>query len=302
MENKINIARLLEDCPKGMQLDCTTWENVTLHSAINDTILIMRNDKVPAYGSLVVLNKYGRVTNHPDEKCRIFPKGKTTWEGFVPPCKFKDGDVISVIVNKNLWYGIYQKEFNTILYCHVSYSNSTESLYPSNDAGMCLIDDIVEIRLATEEEKQKLFDAIKANGYKWNFETKTLEKLIKPIFKKGDKVQVKNGVSEPRTINDVYDTFYTLIPTGKLYVIDQDNWELVPNKFDINTLKPFDKVLVRDRDIEEWCISFFDHCNRLENYKYSCVNGSGYARCIPYEENKHLCGTTNDCDDFYKIW
>ena len=28
-------------------------------------------------------------------KCVIFPKGKTTWEGFVPPCKFKDGDILT---------------------------------------------------------------------------------------------------------------------------------------------------------------------------------------------------------------
>ena len=34
------------------------------------------------------------------------------------------------------------------------------------------------VRLATEEEKQKLFDAIELNGYKWNAETKTLEKFV----------------------------------------------------------------------------------------------------------------------------
>ena len=39
---------------------------------------------------------------------------------------------------------------------------------------------LVGTRLATEEEKQKLFDVIKANGYRWNAETKTLEKLIEP--------------------------------------------------------------------------------------------------------------------------
>lgn len=28
MENKINIAELLEDCPKGMELDCIIYDNV----------------------------------------------------------------------------------------------------------------------------------------------------------------------------------------------------------------------------------------------------------------------------------
>ena len=42
------------------------------------------------------------------------------------------------------------------------------------------------VRFATEEEKQKLFQAIKDNRYKWNAETKTLEKLVEPRFKVGD--------------------------------------------------------------------------------------------------------------------
>lgn len=45
------------------------------------------------------------------------------------------------------------------------------------------------IRLATDEEKQKLFNAIKANGYKWNEKTKNLEKLIEP---NGDKATKKH--------------------------------------------------------------------------------------------------------------
>ena len=59
--------------------------------------------------------KNGCYTAHKLSKCVIFPKGKTTWEGFVPPCKFKDGDVIYVksksILNTEL-VGIYKKEDN----------------------------------------------------------------------------------------------------------------------------------------------------------------------------------------------
>lgn len=49
--------------------------------------------------------------------------------------------------------------------------------------GSILYFDIDSTKPATEEEKQKLFKAIKDNGYKWNPETKTLEKLIEPKFK-----------------------------------------------------------------------------------------------------------------------
>lgn len=53
--------------------------------------------------------------------------------------------------------------------------------------------------------------------------------------------------------------------------------------------KPFDKVLVRDIDEEEWECSLFSHIDE-EDY-YVCV-GSWWMQCIPYEGNEHLLGTT----------
>ena len=34
MENKINIAELLKDCPQGMELDCTMFDNVVFDEVI----------------------------------------------------------------------------------------------------------------------------------------------------------------------------------------------------------------------------------------------------------------------------
>ena len=41
MENKINIAELLRNCPKGMELDCTVFENLTFEEIdeVNSRIL-----------------------------------------------------------------------------------------------------------------------------------------------------------------------------------------------------------------------------------------------------------------------
>lgn len=59
------------------------------------------------------------------------------------------------------------------------------ALYIQN-MGFCIDGDIAlkeeDIVFATEEEKQKLFKAIKDNGYKWNEQTKTLEKVKKNLF------------------------------------------------------------------------------------------------------------------------
>lgn len=86
-------------------------------------------------------------------------------------------------------------------------------------------------------------------------------------------------------------------------VVDEDNYELVPKKFNITTLEPFEsRVLVRDYDNRMWIPTFWG--KRLEddsNCSYLTTNGC-YKYCIPYEGNEHLLGTTNDCDDFYKTW
>ena len=206
MENKINIAELLKDCPRGMELDCAMWDDCTF-DGIEDVGYINILVKTPT--GQIKLSKEGCfVHNCNSAKCVIFPKGKTTWEGFVPPCKFKDGDVISVIINKSLWYGIYQKKFNAILYCYASYSTATENVYILSENGVCKIDDIFEIRLATENEKKILFDAIKENGYKWNEETKTLEKLVEPIFKVGNKIRHKIHIRQGNVVTEIKDTHY----------------------------------------------------------------------------------------------
>ena len=72
-------------------------------------------------------------------------------------------------------------------------------------------------------------------------------------------------------------------------------------KFDVNTLQPFDKVLTRCDDSEKWGIDLFGYFDNL--YKGVCCLDAYLQMCIPYnDETKHLVGTTNDCPDYYKWW
>ena len=82
-----------------------------------------------------------------------------------------------------------------------------------------------------------------------------------------------------------------------------NDWELypLPSKFDITTLKPFDKVLVAHKK-GEWHIQFFEKYSPTSKFPFICIGGSAYQRCVPYEENKHLMDTTDDCDEYFKIW
>lgn len=80
------------------------------------------------------------------------------------------------------------------------------------------------------------------------------------------------------------------------------NWKTF-KKFDINTLKPFDKVLVRDNNGSPWFTNFYSHYRKeFSRFCYGCSN-TNYAQCIPYnDETKHLVGTTEDCPEYYKTW
>ena len=264
MENKINIAELIKDCPKGMELDCTMFDNVTFVRVDNNRERFPIEIVVGGLHSKYLTKEgcFHDTTLLPEAKCVIFPKGETTWEGFTPPCQFKDGDIVYIKTkgyNQNEFIIIFKEIKNEHIHKHACFAY--QMLYTRKNA-VCHLVDVEIMRFATEEEKQKLFDAIKANGYHWNSETKTLEKLF------------------PYNI-------------GK-----QNEYELVPNKFDITTLKPYDKVLVRDCDKDMWCVSIFSHTRKD---KYFCI-GSWHNQCIPYDANKKLLGTTNDCDDFYKTW
>lgn len=302
MENKINIAELLKDCPSGMELDCNLFEGLEFDSIVDNEFLpISCRVKNPNGYNGYNFTKYGCWLDATFAKCVIFPKGKTTWEGFVPPCKFKDGDVvvttlgnIAIISNK-----INNKINNKIYitYCGL-FGNDIFTVDKYN---------VCPERHATEEEKQKLFDAIKANGYKWNAETKTLEKLVEPRFKVGNAIQNEDGYKVKITEVNIEDECYgyeSMIAKGigGIAFSEQDNWELIPNKFDITTLKPFDKVLVRVCDTAKWIGDFYMWYDDTEkDFPYNCVGGI-WSQCIPYESNEHLLGTIDDCDEFFLTW
>lgn len=57
--------------------------------------------------------------------------------------------------------------------------------------------------------------------------------------------------------------------------------------------KPFDRVLVRDIQCEEWKASLYSHKNDSRKPYSYCCNGIYYNHCIPYEGNEKLVGTTN---------
>ena len=249
----LNLVEILKNCPEGMELDCTMYDNATFGGIIENGLYPIK--VYVGDGHTTMLTKYGQYADIDFAKCIIFPKGETTWEGFVPPHKFKDGDILSYqcerLKNRTIYIYRYHERFNTAFYVALS-GDVNETFRIDNKGGYSLNGYNDTARFATEEEKQKLFDAIKENGYEWDDETKTLKKLVKP-------------------------------------------------KFDLKTLQPFDKVLVKVGSY--WRIELFSHMYEYNGDIYYACSRSDYKECIPYnDETKHLVNTSEEAPKFYRNW
>ena len=72
-------------------------------------------------------------------------------------------------------------------------------------------------------------------------------------------------------------------------------------KFDPKTLKPFDKVLVRNPN-DMWRCAIFSHMDDRYFYPY-IVSSACFKYCIPYnDDTKHLVGTTEEAPEYYRYW
>lgn len=393
---KINIAEILKGCPLGMELNCTVYEDVYF-DYVDELNIIHCYIQHETHKTSLTFNQHGTPNSDIKSKCVIFPKGKNTWDEFVPPCKFKDGDIISNSRYIAIFHKVgkpYTYFVKDVLYYHCWYNHKYNAFKAKIDYG---IGNVEEYKLATEEEKQKLFDTIKANGYRWNPETKTLEELIElkfnvgdivvitdssgysyivfhnirdidgcykttgyncfagrlfinnkvsyeinsiryanekekeklfkvikdsgyrwdkktktlkklPKFKVGNRIVKQSGLQVPFLITGVgseYYSCYSVIESsvGVLPFAEQDDWELVPNRFDISTLKPFEsRVLVRNSKADYWKPAIFGFIENYKNIVFYVEGGNFYNMCIPYEYNEHLLGKNDDCDEYYKTW
>lgn len=105
--------------------------------------------------------------------------------------EFKDGDIVALVVRKCTHIAIFQSRQETYIGFHAVLCQNDELLLeePFRED-----DGDIELRPATDSEKQQLFDALAKEGKRWNPETKTLDDLPKKCeFKTFDKVLVRNS-------------------------------------------------------------------------------------------------------------
>lgn len=184
MENKINIAEILKDCPKGMELYSPIYGKVELLKVdSNSEYSIKTVTSIDRPGSFT---PYGRLyENYPSAECLLFPSREMRdWTKF-----FKRGDVViknggGMAVVFDGWANDAYTEFNT-----------TVNLYCDNNTGEEEVCDTLLFRKATEEErKQFVKKAERILNGKYNPDTLQVEP-VKPTcpFKPFDKVLVRDN-------------------------------------------------------------------------------------------------------------
>jgi hypothetical protein len=339
MKNKINIVELLKDCPRGMELDCLVYEDVYF-DYVDELNIIHCYVQFETYTTSLLFDKHGAYGGNIKSKCVIFPKGKKTWVGFHRP--FVEGDIVSTEsgmyigivksteddhecrtfcsvhdkkdfhVGKELYFSrLATEEEKQIMFALIKAND-----YHWNEATKTL-EKLHKFKVGNKiRHKESGIHctlgeyAEGISAYRTNIGLSITPtdmehwELIpdKPYFKIGDKIRHKKNTTRIKTIDHIYSDCYALYDSYLLYFKEQDEWELVPDKFDINTLKPFEsKVLVRHHKTGIWIPAIFGGYD-IPNLSYYTVGGTWWQYCIPYKDNEHLLGKTDDCDDFYKTW
>lgn len=306
-----NIAEILKNAPQGLKLYSLVHGEVTLNKVTKTNnnaypIVVFDFNK-----DISTFTKYGQIfATFNDAECVLFPsKEHKSWDNW-QEVLFQRGDVITASGGEILLF------------------NSTDYAFTNKAESRVITKGIY--RYATPEERDKFFKELNTKGYKWNADTKQIEIIEQqntPKYKVGDYI-IRNSrnLHTIAKVNEIVThignvTYYRLfyfdssctgdyslkyIESNFRLATEQEliNADIKEKQFKVNSLKPFDKVLVRNYNDTKWVIdlfAFYDYdCN---DRKYIVTGGFGCKYCIPYnDETKNLLGTSDDCPDKYKTW
>lgn len=327
MEEKINVAKILKDKPKGTKLysDICCGECFLNEVSENAIYVDMYNKErfwyFSVYGTIYAFQENGGVLLYPSYEMR-------DWNKFA----WKKGDVL-----KNTAYE-ERVIFDGFLNDDYTYFKGKHPLDCSNKLNITYHEECNcftgNYRLESTDAAQTYIKTIeeKLDGI-LNLESLEIENAH-PEYKDGDIVYMGNawneyiGIIKNRTSGNQIETyahchkdskeeavlglwlnkndsdelrlatnsekqqlFDALAEEGKAWDSDKKQIVDLPKKCEF---KVFEKVLVRESKTDEWTPNFFFKIHR-DDERYVMVCGDMYNYCIPYnEETSHLLGTTDE--------
>lgn len=328
MEEKVNVAAILKDKPKGTKLYSYICAGECVLNEVSENAIYvdMYNKERFWYFSV-----YGTIYAFPNGGVLLYPSYEMRdWSKF----SWKKGDILTGNngTREVLFHSWANDRYTKFIGLHCMIAEDKEgfvydegtTVFNTNDF-KCIEDEYaVQCYISTIEERL---------GGKLNRKTLEIEKT-QPEFKDGDIVcisgmgylaygivksidnsskkleyYVLNDMStlkfedwlsfEDKQIQPITETqqiilFDALAKKGKAWDAEKKQIVNLKPKW---TPKPFDRVLVRDTYDSEWQCDLFSHYRDEEHIV--CVGGECYYDMIPYEGNEHLLGTTKDVEGWY---
>lgn len=283
----MNIAEILKNCPKGTKLYSPIFGEVEFG-------FISPDGWIKCYANSTQLGMfYPDGTYSKNGEVMLFPsKEQRDWNEFMVP--FKNGDII---IRTEFNPGCKQRNIAIFRNYNINPTNKMTIHCQVNGVNEFKTEMVVchkDWRLANAEEIQRFFTRMHESGYDF----KDGKLITLPNFKVGD--TITNGIYSFKIshIDDRY--YYEEIGTtvNRLFIQEQDQWKI--KKFDIHSLKPYDKVLVKS-DTGCWyptLVSYVDSSGEV--YLIDTTDRADYV--IPFEGNEHLIGKWDDPDKYYITW
>lgn len=193
MNNEINIAEILKDCPKGTKLYSPLFGNITLEEV--DTSITVPIKVIDSLNSNNCFTKTGLYYNRTNAECLLFPSSEMRdWTKF-----FKRGDM--VITNGGGMAAVFDGWANDT---YIEF-NTTINLYGDGSTGEEKVCNTLLFRKATDEECKKFIEKIEV-ALKGKYNPKTLQ--IEPVkpevpfnLKPFDKVLVRDDPNQKWTVD-----------------------------------------------------------------------------------------------------
>lgn len=292
MNENLNLIDILKDCPKGTKFYSIIYGDVYFEYIESSTPYPYPVTLKSSSGEKIAVTSKGQHYFYYNGECTLFPsREQRDWSKWHLP--FVDGDIVTY-ENQIGIFKKYISEDNGLVECYV---------FLDNDLGICIDGDYYVEDFATEEEKQKLFKAIKKYGYNWNAEKKVLEKLSNLKFKIGNRLQWKgNSNSDITTVTKLEKDRY-ILNNGNYIKFGEEHLFNVILGFDPKTLKPFDKVLGRYNKFDTWKALYFSHISKNDKQQFYYCGTGLFIYCIPYnDDTEHLVGTDKEAPEYYRYW
>ena len=283
----MNLSKILKNCPVGVKLYSPIYGEMEFSGIeINSESIHCRTNK----GTPHYFYPDGRYEL--EGECMLFPsKKQRNWDNFMIP--FRDGDVIikaepipgAKCCNIAIFSNYNANALNKMtVHCQVNGNNEFKSRMSVGHENW---------RLANPKEIQHFITRM----HEANYDFKDGKLIALPVFEVGNTITNGTYTFKVSRIDDMY--YYEEVSSthSRIRIEDQDKWKI--KKFDVCSLKPYDKVLIKSEGC--WYPSLVSYVNSSGNvYIIDCSSLADYV--IPFAGNEHLIGKFDDPDPYYITW